>query len=308
MKVSVIVPTYNGAHKLPNILSALSRQSEQDFELLIVVDGSTDNTDEVLGTLDHPFRDSRIIRQDNGGRAKVRNIGASEAKGSLLIFFDDDMRPDPEAVRQHIDHHRAFPGSIITGGQIEELSPGMPDFLRFKAGLSRKWAQDLGEPAKPMPRDNPFLTAANFSIARSTFEALGGFDERLRDAEDYDLAVRATRAGIDVYANPGIGAWHDDKVTCAAYIRRLRQYTAAQQRLVELKPELYAAGTKYTAEPPKGLKRLFFLAFCSRPLILSIDKGIFSWLPRSIRYKLYDYVITANGTYFPKKIPINNDG
>jgi glycosyltransferase involved in cell wall biosynthesis len=304
MTVSVIIPTYNGAHKMPHVLAALAQQTVQDFEVIVVIDGSTDGTAASLQAWQSRFERFRLIEQPNGGRAQVRNRGAAAAAGDLLIFFDDDMRPGPDAVRQHMAHHEAHPGSMLTGGQIEELVPDMPDFLRFKAGLSRKWAGHLSDPAKPMTKDQAFLTAANCSMAKATFEALGGFDERLTDAEDYDLAVRAIRQGIELYADPGIHAWHDDKVSCASYIRRLRQYTAAQEKLVALKPELYGGATKYTAPPPTGLKRLFFSSFCSPAMIRSIDGNKWRWLPESLRYRLYDYVVTANGSLFPGKVAL----
>jgi glycosyltransferase involved in cell wall biosynthesis len=305
MTVSVIIPTYNGAHKIPNILNALAQQTTQDFEVIVVIDGSTDDTMAVLRSLPVAFQELRIIKQPNGGRAKVRNKGAAAAQGNLLIFFDDDMRPNPEAVRQHTTHHAAHPGTILTGGQIEEITPGMPDFVRFKAGLSRKWSQDMPQPGKPLSKDNIFLTAANFSIAKSTFETLGGFDERLTDAEDYDLAVRAAQHGIELFADPGILAWHDDVITCTSYIRRLRQYASAQETLVNLKPEIHGSATKYSVSPPAGLKKMFFSALCSRMLIRSIDDRRWTWLPQNLRYRLYDYVVTANGSYFPQKVRLS---
>ena len=304
MDVSVIVPTYNGAHKLPKILAALAGQTARDFEVLIVVDGSTDGTVDMLRSANLDPARYRIIEQANGGRARVRNRGAAAARGSLLIFFDDDMRPNPHAVEQHMAHHQAHPGTILTGGQLEEIVDGMPDFVRFKAGLSRKWAGGMGEQLTLLKSDQAFMTAANCSLTAATFNALGGFDERLTDAEDYDMAVRALRQGIALYADPSIGAWHDDLLTCASYIRRLRQYTIAQAKLVSLKPELYGEATRYSAATPTGLKKLIFTAFCSPWLIRTIDQQRWSWLPETLRYRLYDLAITANGTFFPGKVKL----
>jgi len=301
MTASVIIPTYNGGHKIGNLLQALAVQTVRDFEIIVVIDGSTDGTAALLRTLQPSYPTLRIIEQVNGGRAKVRNRGAKEATGELLIFFDDDMRPHPRVVQQHMEHHAAYPGSIITGGAIEEITPGMKDFARFKGELSRKWSESLISDKPMANEDQAWLAAANFSVAASTFQALGGFDERLTDGEDHDLSVRAYRMGISLYVDPKIEAWHDDLPTCAGYIRRRRQYTEAHKKLAAVKPELYGTATKYTATLPTGLKAQLFSMFCSRALIDSIDKDRWKWLPKNLRYRLYDWTITANGTFFPEK-------
>lgn len=303
MKLSVIIPTYNGAHKIPNVLHALKQQTMTDFEIIVVIDGSTDGTAALLRKMqpDHP--NLRIIEQPNGGRAKVRNRGAKEAQGELLVFFDDDMRPGPNAVLKHWEHQQKHPGSIVTGSTMEEFSPDMEDFARFKAELSRKWSKNFST-RKLEGEAEAWLAAANFSISATNFRALGGFDENLNDAEDHDLSVRAYRHGIDLHIDPTISAWHDDYPNCSAYIRRLRQYAVAHKQLAVLKPEIYGEASKYTAAIPTGLKALVFSMFCSGSLVRSIDKGFWNWLPKSLRYRLYDLTITANSSYFPDKVAI----
>src|SRR5688572_7831011 len=99
-KVSVIVPTYNGERKIPALLTSLRRQSFIDFELIVVIDGSTDNTRKIVETTETPFPKT-IIVQPNLGRAFVKNNGARQAGGDILIFYDDDMRPDDRSVERH---------------------------------------------------------------------------------------------------------------------------------------------------------------------------------------------------------------
>src|SRR5206468_10641402 len=119
MTVSVIVPTYNGAHKLNGVFEALQREIFKDFELIIVIDGSTDNTLEVINNYKSNFDRIKIVTRANGGRSKVRNTGAKAATGDLLIYFDDDIRPDPDCVKLHVDHHVKYSNSILTGGTRE---------------------------------------------------------------------------------------------------------------------------------------------------------------------------------------------
>jgi len=295
MTVSVIIPTYNGAHKILNVLRSVERQTTPPDEVIVVIDGSTDNTRQILEENSFSFKSFRIIEQSNGGRAKVRNKGAQEASGTLLIFFDDDMRPAPECIRLHTEHHLKYPGSILTGAQMEEVVKTAPDFLRFKGMLSRKWYQPYLPQKKIDTKDQLFLTAANLSMPKALFDSLGGFDERLTDAEDFDLGVRAFLANIPLYVNPQAHAWHDDPVTCAAYIRRQAQYAEAHRRLRLLKPELYKDENKYLPAPPKGVKAILFSVFSYRCWIVGIDRNYWPRiLPRAIRYKLYDIVLTAH--------------
>lgn len=303
MKVSVIIPTYNGVHKLPHILKYLELQNELPDETLIVIDGSTDGTESYLKNTEIKLPELKVITQANGGRAKVRNRGAREASGDLLIFFDDDMLPEAECIAIHKQHHHLHQNSILTGAQIDVCTAEIKDIRKYKSFLTRKWAEPIKAFAqKPIPEKDTFITAANFSVSKVVFESMNGFDERLTDAEDYDLAVRAVEKGVSLYYNHEAFAWHDDQITCLTYIRRQRQYAIAQTRLEELHEGRI---NKYSSNIPKGAKKLFFNMFCHKLWIDSIDSNIWKYLlPKNMRYKLYDWVITANASYFPEKVKL----
>jgi GT2 family glycosyltransferase len=306
MKVSVIIPTYNGANKILNVLRAIEQQVRQPDEVIVVIDGSTDNTLQIIKQNSFSFRSFKLINQENGGRAKVRNNGAAAAVGELLIFFDDDMRPDPSCVAVHYEHHINYPGSILTGALLEEVTPNTSDFLKFKAYLSNKWSSGFKSGSqKPLQEEALFLSAANFSIAKELFQELGGFDDELNDAEDFDLAVRAFKAGVPLYVNLNAHAWHDEKVTCSSYIKRLRQYAIAQDKLSRLKPALYYKKNKFQSAAPVGLKKAGFLLFANGIWIILVDEtNVLKLLPQRLRYKLYDVIVTANGVFFPDKVKL----
>src|SRR5262245_26527586 len=107
MTVSVIVPTYNGAHKILSLLRALEKQTRLPEEVIVVIDGSTDGTSDLLRQNTFALPGLRIIEQLNGGRSKVRNRGAKEAKSELLIFFDDDTVPTEACIEHHLLHHES---------------------------------------------------------------------------------------------------------------------------------------------------------------------------------------------------------
>lgn len=304
MKLSVIVPTYNGAKKLPTILTALEGQTLKGFEVIVVVDGSTDNTLEVLNSRQWNL-DLNIVTQKNGGRSVTRNKGVANANGDLLLFFDDDMRPLPDCAERHVKHHEQYPGTILTGGTNEEATQVSSEMFKFKSFLSSKWLNPLRNAGSvPLTKDAVFVTTQNFSISKENFSKLGGFDERLTDAEDYELAVRAFKMGIPLYFNYDAFAWHDDPVTAQGYIRRQRQYAAAQQKLVAIHPGWLQEGFLKQPYVPGGAKAMLFKVFCNKGWIKVIDNNSMKWMPESMRFKLYDYIITANGIFFPEKVKL----
>lgn len=304
MLVSIIIPTYNGAQKLPHIIKAIQEQSSQPEEVIVIVDGSTDNSVSVLHKLQKDYDKIKVVKQENKGRAAVRNKGAYEAKGELLLFFDDDMLPTNNCVCQHLLHHQTISGTILTGAQIDIGDKSRSDLQQYKSYLSYKWSKPLQkEKLEPLTDTEIFITASNFSISSKTFNQLNGFDERLTDAEDYDLAVRAFEKAIPLYFSEKAFAWHDDKITVKSYINRLRQYQKAHEKLAELKPQLYKKGNKFDALKPKGFRKVLFSFLAYSFWVRFIEQeNILKLLPKKVRYKLYDIIITANGVYFPEKV------
>lgn len=305
MTVSVLIPTYNGANKIGKLLACLDGQTLLPDEIIVLIDGSQDGTEACIAQCDFQLKNrTKVVWQPNGGRAKVRNAAARLATGDLLIFFDDDMLPLSDCVEQHLKWQTSHTRSFVTGGLEEPVDEHASDILRYKASLSRKWNQELKQhPEGLLEGDAAFFTAANFSVPAKLFAELGGFDERLNDAEDFELCTRSQNKGVRFYFLPEAFAWHNDPLSCKSYINRLRQYAKAHQRLQMLKPEL---PVRYRQVKPSGMKRLLFRIFLSRFWIDSIDKGLWAkLLPRSLRYRLYDFVITANGVYFPEKVSLS---
>lgn len=291
--ISVIVPTYNGAHKLSGILESLDSQSVTGFEVIVAVDGSTDNSIEVLEQVRPNNYTLKFYYQQNKGRAAIRNFGAKKATGDLLIFFDDDMRPAYYCVERHITHFKDFPGTLATGKQIEEEQAMKSDVQKFKRHLSLKWYKPL-DSTFLQPRKQLSFTAANCSFPASIFLELEGFDEQLSDAEDYDLAQRAVALGKNVfYLNDAIG-YHDDFISARSFVKRLRQYRAAHQKLAEI-----GRGNSQNKERTAPFKLLIYKIFSHSCWLNFIDQEQLVFLPRRLRYKLYDVIFTSLSQHYP---------
>ncbi len=269
--------------------------------MILVVDGSQDETKKVLEQA-FPVPNFQVIWQQNRGRGATRNRGAQEANGALLVFFDDDMRPVPDCLTYHIRHHQRVARSILVGNQMEDLEAMHTDIQRYKGYLSRKWIQPLEENKAPLDSENLFLTAANFSISKQLFFELGGFDERLTDAEDFDLAVRANQTDISIYFDASALGWHDDWITCQSYIKRGRQYRQAHEKLKEIKPALYADFQPYAYKPVSGLKKMIYSLLARKLWVEMIDRyNLLLVFPRSVRYRFYDLIITGLIAHFPDR-------
>jgi glycosyltransferase involved in cell wall biosynthesis len=189
--VSAIVPTYNRAAYLARCLESLFAQGDVVGEVIVVDDGSPDDTEERLAPLVRAGR-IRYVRQANAGLAAARNTGASCAGGSYLYFLDDDDLAYPGAVRILLDELQRHPTAAMAYGEVRPFrgesstpvptgdpsppgsSPGVygaVDYRRF-LGFNRIWS------------------AGQVLIRRDAFEAVGGFVAALKKVEDWDLWLR----------------------------------------------------------------------------------------------------------------------
>lgn len=289
MKASVIIPTYNGRDRIGRTLDALGAQSMKEFETIVVIDGSSDDTLVVLKSR-KDYDMLRIVEQENQGRAGSRNSGAALAIGQILAFCDDDMRPNPEWVERHLAHHDHHHDSVLVGGQMEDYNEMGSDIQRYKAHLSRKWTA-LVHTEENGTMKAPFITAANFSISKSLFEKLGGFDDAFTDAEDRDLAIRCKKQNISIYFDPLNVGWHLDRITAKRYSNRLKEYHKATEQLKQKHPGYFET---LKEGPPNGLKKMVYL-FCSLNLwIWIIDHfNLLRVVPRKLRYRFYDFCFTG---------------
>lgn len=299
MTISVIIPTYNRVKMLIDLLHSLEKQSYKEFEVIIVSDGSKDNTCEVIKSQSFDLKKVKIINRENHGRAATRNHGAKEAQGELLIFLDDDMAPATECIEVHLNHHLKYTSSIMVGRQITNYKIMNNDFQRYRIHLEKKWENSIYNPHSSLiTRENLYITSANFSISKKLFDSLQGFDSQLTDLEDFDLAVRAYRARIPIHYIPAAHAYHNDIISCTRYIKRQKEYRLSFIKLFKLKKNIHA---EYALREPKEksvLKKLIYFFFSFRFWSYCIDNV--NWLiifPKNFRYRLYEIIIAGSARY-----------
>ncbi len=206
--VSVVMPTYNRWPRLEQALHGLSGQSVPagDIEIIVVSDGSTDETDENLQAGRAPV-DVVYHRQENSGPAVARNTGLALASAGLVLFIDDDVVALPDCVAAHLRAHETGSHRQVVIGPL--LTPPDHQFLPWV-----QWEQDkLEEQYQAMQRGEWSATPRQFytgnaSLAKSLITDAGGFDPTYRRAEDVELAYRMAGSGAVFTFDPAAGANH----------------------------------------------------------------------------------------------------
>ncbi len=183
-RVSVIVRTYNRAALVAESLRSVSAQTERDLEILVVDDGSTDDTVRVVEA--HARTDSRVrlVRRDHLGPAAALNAGVREARGEFLAFLDSDDLWEPASVERRLEVLRANPS----------CGAALVDWSTFGPGPRRPSPSDMGvretgDLLLTLFRVNFFSLCAALVPARVVAE-VGPFDEDLGASEDYDWGLR----------------------------------------------------------------------------------------------------------------------
>ena len=238
MRFSVVIPTYRRRERVLRHVAALANQTWEDFEAIVVDDGSGDGSADALRALEVPFP-LTVVEQENQGAAQARNVGARAAAGELLLFLDDDMEAAPTLLAEHERSHRE--GADLVVGDMP-LHPDSPEgLLSWGVGLwARTRRERLTAPGAEPGLDD--LLTGQMSISREAFERLGGFDtsftrEGLFGGEDIDFSYRVIKAGLRVAFNSEAISYQYYAVDPAAYLRRSRETGRSEEELVLKHPE-----------------------------------------------------------------------
>ena len=228
LRVSVVVPTKNRHEKLLACLEALSRQSilPQEFEVVIVDDGSNDGTKEALEARSFPFA-VRYFRHSGAGPGAARNLGVEEATGELVLFIGDDIRADEHLLEEHLLAHAANtdPGLAILGRIDWPDSMPQNAVMQYVCGdAALQFAYTL-IPHLPT-LDHRFFYTSNISLKRQFLvdaaDAGIRFDPCFRHAafEDSELAFRLIPRGLQIrYAERAL-ATHDHWMDLESFANR----------------------------------------------------------------------------------------
>lgn len=184
--VSVIIPARNAARTLAATLESVSRQTVQDWEALVIDDGSTDGTAELARHAAQQDSRIQLLRSFGRGVSAARNLGISMARARVIAFLDADDLWLPDKLAIHLAHLRAHPDVGLSFDRVRFLTPeGEPTRASSSARAGSPTLADLLS-------ENPACTASTLVVRRIVLEAVGDFDEQMRFAEDLELMVRVS--------------------------------------------------------------------------------------------------------------------
>jgi len=198
VKISVIIPTYNERDQLKKCLESLSKQSVDNFEVIVVDDGSTDRTWDALKNIqtDYPLE---ILKQRHNGPGAARNLGAKKANGEILVFVDVDMTFEKNFLKNLVR-------PILVG-----RAKGTFSKFEYVSNWDNVWARCWNinqnwEPRRRHPKNYPDEQKVFRAILKSEFDRVGGFTPG-GYTDDYSLYEKL---GYRAVSAPGAIFYHEN--------------------------------------------------------------------------------------------------
>lgn len=213
-KVSVVVCSYNGAATLRGCLQSLMALDYPDYEVLLIDDGSTDQTTEIAAE----FPQVVYHRQENRGLSVARNVGAQLSRGVIVAYTDSDCEADSDWLRYIVQ--------AMDDQKVEAI--GGPNITpRGSSWTARCVAASPGNPSHVMLDDHraEHVPGCNMAFRRSTLLGMGGFDSQFRQAgDDVDICWRMLDADLRIGYAAGAMVWHHRRSTVRAYLKQQKGY------------------------------------------------------------------------------------
>lgn len=290
-RVSVVIPSYNRAQSLVEVLAALESQSvgRDRLEVLVVDDGSTDATEAAVTDFRRRSSlDVTYLKQANRGPGAARNAGIALARHPLLVFLGDDTLPGKQFLEEHLACHarHADSSDVAVVGYTTWASHLRPTpFLRFIGEHGPQFHYAAAQENTPLSWG--FFYTSNLSFPRAILDRVEfAFDEDLRNPlwEDSELGYRLLRAGMRLYYAPRAVAYHDHPTDVRRFCHRLVESGRFSRVLLEKHPELepQLRSTRQTRHLARFVRGLGALTAC----VHFLDTRLRLPLPRPLYWAL----------------------
>jgi GT2 family glycosyltransferase len=227
-RVSVVVCTYNGAHLIRDCMEGLMRLEYPDFEVIVVSDGSTDQTAQIVS--EYPFR---LISTENRGLSAARNTGMRAATGEIVAYTDDDARPDPHWLQYLAHSFKKYRFAGVGGPNLAPVGDGL---------IADCVANAPGGPIHVLlsNRVAEHIPGCNMAFRHDVLQEVGGCDPIYRVAgDDVDLCWRVQQAGGTIGFHPAALVWHHRRNFVKTYWKQQQGYGKAEALLEAKWPEKY---------------------------------------------------------------------
>jgi glycosyltransferase involved in cell wall biosynthesis len=260
-EISIVIPAYNASKTISETIKACLNQRVLDkkFEVIVVDDGSIDNTAEIVKK--YPVR---YIYQENCGPAKARNTGWKAASGKIICFTDSDCVPEEDWIEKI--NNKYISDDIGSVG-------GSYGIINEDSLLARCIHEEIIQRHLVMPSDTYSLGSYNLSCRRDVLEGIGGFDEsyKMASGEDNDLSYRIVKSGYKLIFDKDIKVSHYYPTRIMKYLKEQFWHGFWRVKLYRDHPDMMK-GDNYSGiidyiQPPLFLVILFLTPFISSPTL-----------------------------------------
>jgi O-antigen biosynthesis protein len=227
-RISVVVCTYNGSRTIRDCLEGLALVDYPMFEVIVVDDGSTDGTADIVREYD-----VRLIRTDNRGLSNARNTGLHAATGEIIAYLDDDARPEVHWLKYLAATFATTTHAGVGGPNIPPPDDGP---------IADCVANAPGGPVHVLLSDSEaeHIPGCNMAFRKECLEAIGGFDPQFRVAgDDVDICWRLQECGWTLGFHPAAVVWHHRRNSLRTYWKQQCGYGKAEALLKKKWPEKY---------------------------------------------------------------------
>lgn len=196
MALSIVIPLYNKEQSIVRTLDSVLAQTNTDYEVIVVNDGSTDNSKQVVedyiksqiaGTATNYKSQIRLINKPNGGVCSARNRGIQEAQGEYIAFLDADDLWDKDYLMEQVRMIADFPKAAMWGINFAEVTNGNQLVRRLATGLPDNFRGYVKDYFGLKGRISDLFHSSAVVIRKKVFDEVGVFDERIKIAEDVDM-------------------------------------------------------------------------------------------------------------------------
>lgn len=250
MKYSLIVPVYNRPNEVDELLESLSRQTEKDFEVIIVEDGSSIPCKEVTDKYRQTLPRLLYFAKENSGPSGTRNYAAERANGEYLIFLDSDCVL-PEGYIAAVSKELSASDAVCFGGPDRAHASFTPVQKAINYAMTSFFTTG-GIRGGKKKLDKFYPRSFNMGIRADVFRTIHGFNTALRFGEDIDFSTRVIKGGYKTRLFPTAWVWHKRrtdfrkffKQVCNSGIARITLYLLYPDtlKLVHLLPAIFTIG------------------------------------------------------------------
>ena len=231
--LSLIIPVYNRPNEVEELLDSLTRQSETNFEVVIVEDGSKETCQHVV----EAFKDKLDVSYSyipNGGPGNARNYGTKQSKGDYLIVLDSDCILPPDYIKS-VNKELKETGADAFGGP-DKASDSFTDVQKAINYSMTSFFTTGGIRGGKKKIDKFYPRSFNMGVRQEVYQALGGFS-RMRFGEDIDFSIRIFKGGYTCRLFPGAWVYHKRRTDFRKFFKQVHNSGIARINLYKKYPE-----------------------------------------------------------------------